>query len=244
MDRKTRIRDMVAWQEFYNQHKEIVSTYEEDEKKLVKLTTETEGLEQQKTASQTHFESLTQKIESESAKLEHVYTQMDTMEKDRDNLKMARQIKSWEKDMEKYSQDKEVLEAQVYYDKAKQGDLVQALEELEAKVTQNKGDITLLEEALSKIKIETQPEREHLLQEVKKISSHFDSHFMEYFDRLLMKNKGSVLSLIEEDACSVCNIQLPASYLGGSDLQELEDNALLQCPNCFRYLYSSDIFND
>ncbi|MGL5721833.1 MAG: zinc ribbon domain-containing protein [Brevinema sp.] len=244
MDRKTRIRDMVAWQSFYNELKQIVSTYEDDERKLEKLTQETQTLEKQKSDAEAQLASLNQKIESESAKLEHVYSEMDSMEKDRDNLKMARQIKSWEKDMEKYAQDKEVLEAQVYYDKAKQGDLTHALEEVGEKLQANSFEIVQLTEALDAAKAETLPERTKLEEQLQGVAAHFDTHFMEYFNRLLVKNQGSVLSPIENDACSVCNIHLPSSYLGGNDLHETEDTALMQCPNCFRYLYSDDILED
>ncbi|MGL5254862.1 MAG: zinc ribbon domain-containing protein [Brevinema sp.] len=244
MDRKTRIRDMVAWQSFYNELKQIVSTYEEDERKLERLTQETQMLEKQKSDAEAQLVSLNQKIESETAKLEHVYSEMDSMEKDRDNLKMARQIKSWEKDMEKYSQDREVLEAQVYYDKAKHGDLVQSLEDVGTKFQANALEISHLTETLNAVKAETLPERTKLEKQLEDVAAHFDTHFMEYFNRLLVKNQGSVLSPIENDACSVCNIHLPTSYLGGDDLQETEDSALMQCPNCFRYLYSEEAFED
>ncbi|MGL5721961.1 MAG: hypothetical protein ACRCY4_06150 [Brevinema sp.] len=146
--------------------------------------------------------------------------------------------------MEKYAQDKEVLEAQVYYDKAKQGDLAQALEEIGGRLQSNALEISQLTESLDAVKAQTLPERTKLEGQLEDVATHFDTHFMEYFNRLLVKNQGSVLSPIENDACSVCNIHLPSSYLGGNDLHETEDTALMQCPNCFRYLYSEDILED
>lgn len=240
MDRLSRIRNIIRWQELYQDKKRIVATYEASELKLNKLKEDQDIAQKNKVQLTELQETLTQKITSEEERLDFILNQIDTMEKDRDNLKMSRQIKSWEKDMEKYSQDRAVVEAQFYYDKSKLGDITQELETIEQNLVVFKDEISTLESEINAVKNETKDEREKIENEIEQISSEFDSHFVQYFDRLLLKNAGIVMAEIEEDSCSGCNVLLPTSYHGGDTLQESEDSALLQCPNCFRYLYYSE----
>lgn len=240
MDRLSRIRNIIRWQELYQDKKTIVATYESSEQKLTKLTEDFELAQKNQMQLSDLQESLTQKITQEEERLDYILNQIDTMEKDRDNLKMSRQIKSWEKDMEKYAQDRAVVEAQFYYDKSKLGDITQELESIAQNLQTFSNEIATLESEINSVKAETKNEREHIEKEVVQISSQFDTHFVQYFDRLLIKNKGIVMAEIENDSCTGCNILLPTSYHGGDIFQDADDSALLQCPNCFRYLYHTE----
>lgn len=237
MNRLSRIRNIIRWQELYQDKKVLVATYESLEQKLMKFKEDFDTAEKNKTQLTELQESLTQKITQEEERLDYILNQIETMEKDRDNLKISRQIKSWEKDMEKYVQDRAVIEAQFYYDKSKLGDVSQELESIEQNLQLFSTEINTLETEINSVKSETHDDREKLEKEVHDISSQFDTHFVQYFDRLLLKNNGIVMAEIEEDSCSGCNILLPTSYHGGDITQDVDDSALLQCPNCFRYLY-------
>ncbi|MGL5956518.1 MAG: hypothetical protein ACRC0X_07975 [Brevinema sp.] len=240
MDRISRIQNIIRWQELYQEKKVLVATYEASEQKLSKLKEESDSTQQNKINLTQQQVLLAQKITQEEERLDYILTQIDNMEKDRDNLKMSRQIKSWEKDMDRYTQDRAVIEAQFYYDKSKMGDMTQELETIEQNMSTFLDEILILETEINKIKAETKDERESIEKEIEQISSEFDTHFVQYFDRLLLKNNGIVMAEIEEDSCSGCNVLLPTSYHGGDTLQDSEDSALLQCPNCFRYLYYSE----
>ncbi|MGL4677367.1 MAG: hypothetical protein ACRCWI_06840 [Brevinema sp.] len=240
MDRISRIRNIIRWQELYQEKKILVATYEANEQKLSKLKEDCDSTEQNKINLTQQQVALAQKIAQEEERLDYIFTQIENMEKDRDNLKMSRQIKSWEKDMDRYTQDRAVIEAQFYYDKSKMGDITQALEVIEQNIATFSAEISVLEKDINAIKAEIKDEREAIETEIESISSAFDTHFVQYFDRLLLKNSGVVMAEIEEDSCSGCNILLPTSYHGGDTLQDSEDSALLQCPNCFRYLYYSE----
>ncbi len=237
MDRISRIRNIIRWQELYQERKVLVSTYEGKEQKFFKLKEDFESAQQKKVSLTELQASLTQKITQEEERLDFILNQIETMEKDRDNLKMSRQIKSWEKDMDRYTQDREVIEAQFYYDKSKVGDISQELESIENTLTALSEEIKILEQEINTIKADTKDERESVEKEIDQISSKFDHNFVQYFDRLLVKNKGVVMAEIENDSCSGCNILLPTAYHGGDVTIDSEDLALLQCPNCFRYLH-------
>ena len=240
MDRISRIQNIIRWQDLYKERKIIVATYEGSEQKLLKLREDCDLAQSNKTKLTEFSTSLSEKITQEETRLDHILTQIDNMEKDRDNLKMSRQIKSWEKDMDKYSQDRAVIEAQFYYDKSKMGDITQEIETIEVNIATYTTEISELEKEINSLKSKTKKERESIEAGITAISTEFDTHFVEYFDRLLAKNKGVVMAEIEDDSCSGCNILLPTSYHGGDTIQDIDDSALLQCPNCFRYLYYTE----
>lgn len=240
MDRVSRIQNIIRWQELYKDRKVIVATYEDNEQKLLQLKDDYDLAQNNKIKLIDFSTSLSEKITQEEIRLDHILTQIDNMEKDRDNLKMSRQIKSWEKDMDRYSQDRAVIEAQFYYDKSKMGDITQEIEIIETNIATYTTEIAALEKEINSLKSKTKKEREVIEAGIDSISSEFDTHFTEYFNRLLVKNKGVVMADIEEDSCSGCNILLPTSYHGGDTIQDVDDSALLQCPNCFRYLYYTE----
>ncbi len=240
MDRVSRIQNIIRWQELYKDRKVIVATYEDNEQKLLQLKDDYDLAQNNKIKLIDFSTSLSEKITQEEIRLDHILTQIDNMEKDRDNLKMSRQIKSWEKDMDRYSQDRAVIEAQFYYDKSKMGDITQEIEIIETNIATYTTEIAALEKEINSLKSKTKKEREVIEAGIDSISSEFDTHFTEYFNRLLVKNKGVVMAEIEEDSCSGCNILLPTSYHGGDTIQDVDDSALLQCPNCFRYLYYTE----
>ncbi|MDK2819107.1 MAG: hypothetical protein KFW21_06640 [Spirochaetota bacterium] len=240
MDRVSRIQNIIRWQELYKDRKVIVATYEDNEQKLLQLKDDYDLAQNNKIKLIDFSTSLSEKITQEEIRLDHILTQIDNMEKDRDNLKMSRQIKSWEKDMDRYSQDRAVIEAQFYYDKSKMGDITQEIEIIETNIATYTTEIAVLEKEINSLKSKTKKEREVIEAGINSISSEFDTHFTEYFNRLLVKNKGVVMAEIEEDSCSGCNILLPTSYHGGDTIQDVDDSALLQCPNCFRYLYYTE----
>ncbi|MGL4387821.1 MAG: hypothetical protein ACRCTJ_00300 [Brevinema sp.] len=240
MNRLSRIRNIIRWQELYQSKRSILAIYEDDETKLEKLQNDSKSSVLNQERLQIQYNALSEKIVSEETRLDDILNKIELMEKDRDNLKMARQIKSWEKDMEKYSQDREILEAQLYYDKSKVSDTAQELETVTQSLSGFIEGIKSLEDSLETVKSEAAGKMKKIEQEMGNISKEFDTHFVEYFDRLLIKNKGVVMAVVEEDSCSGCNILLPTSYHGGDALQDSEDSALSQCPNCFRYLYYAE----
>ncbi len=240
MDRLSRIRNIIRWQELYQQKKILVAAYESSEIKLNKLQEEFDNSQSQHTKLTELFDNLSAKVVQEEERLDHILTQIDSMEKDRDNLKMSRQIKSWEKDMDKYTKDREVVEAQFYYDKSKVGDISQELETLSENMSRFKEEIDTLQKEISEIKAETKDDRDAVESEMTKIAKEFDIHFVEYLDRLLDRNQGVVMAEIEDDSCSGCNVLLPTSYHGGEAVHDADDLALMQCPNCFRYLYNAE----
>ncbi|MGL4563433.1 MAG: hypothetical protein ACRCVW_06245 [Brevinema sp.] len=240
MDRLSRIRNIIRWQELYQNKRSILAIYEDDENKLTKLKGDIEAAVTNQQKLEAQYATLSEKITSEEVRLDGILNKIELMEKDRDNLKMARQIKSWEKDMEKYSQDREILEAQLYYDKSKVSDIAQELEKVTQHLSVSVQSIKDLEDSLENIKSQTSSEKNRIEDEIIKITLEFDAHFVEYFERLLLKNRGVVMAVVEDDSCSGCNILLPTSYHGGDTLQDSDDSALPQCPNCFRYLYYSE----
>ncbi len=240
MDRISRIRHIIRWQDLYQEKKVIVSTYEGSEQKFTKLQGDNNLAQENKQKLTELSATLSEKITQEETHLDHILNQIDSMEKDRDNLKMSRQIKSWEKDMDRLAQDRAVIEAQFYYDKSKMGDISQELENLEGNLSTMSGEIGQLETHINGLKSETKDERKKIEVEIEEISSQFDSHFVEYFERILSKNRGIVLAEIEDDTCSGCNILLPTAFYSGTIIQSEEDSSLLQCPNCFRYLYDKE----
>lgn len=240
MDRLSRIRNIIRWQDLYQEKRAILAIYEDDENKLSKLKHDNEAALINKERLEEQHRALSEKISAEETKLDDILNKIESMEKDRDNLKMARQIKSWEKDMEKYTQDREILEAQLYYDKSKIGDIAQDLELVLETLSTSLSEIKELETSLVDVKSKTANQKETIEKEMTTISSEFDAHFTEYFNRLLIKNNGIVMAIVEDDSCSGCNILLPTSYHGGDTTQESEDSALPQCPNCFRYLYYNE----
>ncbi|MGL4394529.1 MAG: hypothetical protein ACRCS8_04825 [Brevinema sp.] len=240
MNRLTRIRNIIRWQELYQNKRSILAIYEDDETRLEKLKNDSQSGIANQERLETQHNALAEKIASEESRLDEILNKIEMMEKDRDNLKMARQIKSWEKDMEKYSQDREILEAQLYYDKSKISDTAQELETVGQSLSSSSETIVELEKSLTAVKAETASQMNKIETEMLTISKEFDAHFAEYFERLLLKNKGVVMAVVEDDSCSGCNILLPTSYHGGDTLQDSEDSALPQCPNCFRYLYYSE----
>ncbi|MGL4367677.1 MAG: hypothetical protein ACRCTQ_05315 [Brevinemataceae bacterium] len=240
MDRISRIHNIIRWQELYQSKKVILSTYENDEIKLADLTGEFNFASKEKQKLEEQSEILSTKITKEEERLNNILNRIDEMESDRENLKMVRQIKSWEKEIEKLSQDREVLEAQLYYDKSRMGDIVQEIDKLSEQIGDCTKGMAECEKILNEFKLQTKDERERIESEIETISSQFDSHFAEYFERLLSKNNGIVMAVVEEDSCSGCNILLPTSYHDTDILQDEEDSSLLQCPNCFRYLYFSE----
>ena len=240
MDRESLIREMLNWQELYIQQMSIFSLYESDEQKLEALTLEVEQLQAKESSLQENLDVFSEKIESQSQKLDKLYSQIEQLEADRENLKMARQVKSWEKEMDNCLQDREVLEAQLYYDKAKMGDISKDFQEITDKIQDNLSKIKDLQSVLDAIKSEHADQMQSLDKQIAIASDKFDTGFAHYFERLLKKNRGYVLSAVEDDSCSICHIELPSSYLGGNEQQEAEDNSLKQCPNCFRYLYNID----
>ncbi len=233
MDRLSRIQNIIRWQELYRQKKSLVAVYESSEIRLAKLKEDHDSAIREQSKLSELQETLSQKVIQEEERLDHILNQIEEMEKDRDNLKMSRQIKSWEKDMDRYVQDRSVVEAQFYYDKSKVGDIVQELETLQNNINRYMEEIETLETDINAIKAETKDEREAVESEMEGISSQFDAQFVQYLDRLLERNKGIVMAEIEEDSCSGCNILLPTSYHGG-DLNDVDDLDLLQCPNCIQ----------
>lgn len=240
MDRISRIRSIIRWQDLFKEKREIVQTYESKEKELNQLKESLEISVANKIKLTDQNDALTSKVLQEESQMDHIIDAINALENDKDNLKVTRQIRSWEKDMERYSQEREILEAQLCYDKSKIDDITQELANIETNFLIQSSEIKKLDTEITNIKHSKKGDCDRIDGAMCEISAQFDANFVGYFIRLLSKNSGSVTAMIEQDSCSGCHILLPTSFHGGDTLQDAEDSALLQCPNCFRYLYYGD----
>jgi predicted nucleic acid-binding Zn-ribbon protein len=233
-----RIEKLVEFQNFYNREKQIKDLYAEEESKLAKVQSDNVSLQNSRDDLQVAINEMNKKINDEIGKRDEINKRIKSLDDGKDKIKIARQIKSWEKEMEKQQQEQSLIQAQIDYDTTKKFDLSAELEKIAARVEENNQRNAELEEKINSIKDENKAELDKIESQKEKIRTEFDVQFIEYFEALLTKNNGLAIVEVEEDACAGCYTIMPTFLQGelGDDMS-LEAVELYQCPHCFRYLY-------
>ncbi len=238
MENITRIKNLVQLQNLFNREKEIKNLYSEEEKKMEKVKLENDSLEVSENEIKTNINEMEKKINEELGKRDEINKRINNLEEGKEKIKIARQIKSWEKEMEKQQQELSLIQAQIDYDTAKQLEMKNELEKITLKITENNDKITELEEHINSIKKEYKKELDKTMKEQNKLRTEFDLQFIEYYESLINKTGGTAIVEVEQDACAGCYTVLPTNLQGelGEELKS-ENIDLYQCPHCFRYLY-------
>ncbi len=238
MENIDRIEKLVNFQKLYNREREIRDLYAEEEKKLDKFRLENDNLGTMRNELALHIEEMEHKITEELGKRDEVNKRITSLDDGKDKIKIQRQIKSWEKEMEKQQQELSLVQAQIDYDTTKQLEIKNELEKLDGKIQENNKKIEDLQDHIDSIKKEHKSELDSIERKKNNIRGEFDVQFIEYFEALLRKTRGSAIVEVEEDACSGCFTVLP-TFLQGELGEEIDPEGveLYQCPHCFRYLY-------
>jgi hypothetical protein len=238
MENIARIKSLVQLQKLYNREREIKNLYSEEEKKMEKVKQENDVLKTSENEIMTNINEMEKKINEELGKRDEINRRINSLEEGKEKIKIARQIKSWEKEMEKQQQELSLIQAQIDYDTAKQLEMKNELEKITSKITENDNKIDELEEHINSIKKEYKKELDKTLKDQNKLRAEFDLQFIEYYESLIKKTSGTAIVEVEQDACAGCYTVLPTSLQGelGEDLK-VENIDLYQCPHCFRYLY-------
>ena len=107
-----------------------------------------------------------------------------------------------------------------------------------SKIDENNKKIAELEAHINSIMDEHKNELEDIENKKNQIRTDFDIQFIEYFESLLKKTKGTAIVEVDQDACAGCYTIMPTILQGelGEDLN-IKDIEIYQCPHCFRYLY-------
>lgn len=241
MENIDRIQKLVNFQNIYNREREIRDLYIEEEKKLDKVRLENDSLNSTKSEMTMNIDEMNKKINEELGKRDEINKRITSLDDGKDKIKIARQIKSWEKEMEKQQQELSLIQAQIDYDTTKQLEIKNELEKVDAKVQENDKKIADLDGHIGKIKQEHKGELDSIEKKKNQIRADFDIQFIEYFESLLKKTKGTAIVEVEQDACAGCFTVLP-TFLQGELGEDLESDMveLYQCPHCFRYLYYKD----
>lgn len=238
MENVTRIKKLVQFQTLYNREQEIRNLYAEEEKKLEKVKNENETLLFSANEIRLNISEMEKKINEELGKRDEINKRIQSLEEGKDKIKIARQIKSWEKEMEKQQQELSLIQAQIDYDTTKQLEMKSELEKINVKIEENNKKASELEEHINSIKVQYKEELSKTQKKQNELKGNFDLQFIEYFEALLKKTRGTAIVEVEQDACSGCYTILPTSLQGelGEDLKA-DDIEIYQCPHCFRYLY-------
>ncbi len=237
-----RIKKLVALQHLYLRSKEINNLYQEEESKLEKLTRDSDVLKSNREDIEINIKEMDKKINEELGKKDEINKRITSLDDGKDKIKIARQLKSWEKEMERMQQEQSLIQAQIDYDMTKQLDMKNELERLIVRIAENEEKMSDLKKHIDTIKDEHREELDSIETENNEIKAAIgDTQFLDYFRSMLQKSKGNAIVLVEEDSCSGCNVVLP-TYLQGELGPELnsESISMEQCPHCFRYLYYSE----
>lgn len=237
-----RIKKLVALQHLYLRHKEINNLYQEEESKLDKLTRDNDVLKTNHSDLGINIKEMDKKINEELGKKDEINKRITSLDEGKDKIKIARQLKSWEKEMERMQQELSLIQAQIDYDMTKQLEMKNELERLVTRIAENEEKMSEFKKHIDSIKDEHREELDNIDRENKEIKDAVgDTQFLDYFKSMLHKTKGNAIVLVEEDSCAGCNVVLP-TYLQGELGPELapEVISMEQCPHCFRYLYYSE----
>ncbi len=238
MENIERIEKLVDFQNLYNREKEIRNLYIEEEKKLEKVKLENESLDSVNNDMSINIEEMNKKITEELIKRDEINRRITSLNDGKDKIKIARQIKSWEKEMEKQQQELSLIQAQIDYDTSKQVEMDNELDKIKAKIDENNNKISELNNHINSIMEQHKKELDDIENKKKQIRIDFDIQFIEYFESLLKKTKGTAIVEVDQDACAGCYTILPTVLQGelGEELAK-ENIELYQCPHCFRYLF-------
>jgi len=238
MENIIRIKNLVQLQVLYNRENEIKNLYSEEEKKMEKVKAENEALLISNNEIQSNINEMDKKINEELGKRDEINKRIKSLDESKDRIKIARQIKSWEKEMEKQQQELSLIQAQIDYDTAKQVEMSSELDKITTKISENNMKISELDDHINSIKKTYKKELDKTQKDQNKLRSEFDLQFIEYYESLIKKTRGTAIVEVEQDACAGCYTVLPTSLQGelGEELKP-ENIDIHQCPHCFRYLY-------
>jgi hypothetical protein len=233
-----RIEKLIELQNLFNRKMEINNLYKEEEQKRDKLIADTESLIQTKGDIQINYNEMNKKINEEIGKRDEINKRIESLEEGKNKIKIARQLKSWEKEMERMQQELSLIQAQINYDSSKQVEMSNELDRIQAKIQENEEKTRGLQSHIDTIKSEHQGELESIEARHNELYEKFEVQFVDYFESMLVKTKGMAIVELDGDACSGCNIILPTQLQGDMGYHlSAELTKLLQCPHCFRYLY-------
>jgi hypothetical protein len=238
MENIERIERLVRLQSLYNREKEIRDLYHEEEKKLERFVSENALMGNSKNDLEINIQEMSRKINEEVGRRDDINKRINSLNDGKDKIKIARQIKSWEKEMERQQQELSLIQAQIDYDMSKNAELRNEHEKVTVRYDENSKKISDLEAQINKIKDEHRDELSDIDSGMKNIHEDFDVQFIEYFEALLRKTNGTAIVEIDDEACLGCYTVLPTNLQGelGTELPT-KDIELHQCPHCFRYLY-------
>ncbi len=234
-----RIRTMVKLQELFRRQRNIHLLYKDEEMKLEKFQRDNNVLIGNREDVDSATKEMDKKINEELGTRDEINKRITSLEEGKDKIKIARQLKSWEKEMERMQQELSLVQAQIDYDTSKQLELKGEIERLDERIEENNNKILELKNHIDSVKEENKGELEEIDNETSDLKSTLeDSQFIDYFMSMLSKTDGNAIVEVEEDSCSGCNVVLPTYLQGelGPDLTE-DQVELYQCPHCFRYLY-------
>jgi len=237
--RLDKIKKLLEYQKLYNREQEIRRKYAEEEKKMERLLADNARLVARKNDLEMNIYATQKKLEDEQAKKEQLEQRIRELDENKDKVKITRQIKAWEKEMETLQQDLNMIIHQIDYETKKQSDTIGELNMVNASMVDNDAKIKALREAIAAIEAEHKDELVYIAETKKNIASEFDISIIEYFELLLQKTRGNaIVSVLDGDTCSGCYTILPTMIQGeiGPNLAP-EDIELQQCPHCFRFLY-------
>ncbi|OHD54717.1 MAG: hypothetical protein A2Y33_01715 [Spirochaetes bacterium GWF1_51_8] len=232
------VKKLVELQNLFNREKEIKELYKEQEGKLNKVVRENDNLVQTRGDIELNIKEMDKKINEEIGKRDEINTRITNLDEGKDKIKIVRQIKSWEKEMEKMQQEQSLIQAQIEYDTSKQMEYKTEFERLTQKIEENGGRIAEFQKEIDAIKEQHSSELNDIGTTTLDIRRAFAIQFIDYFESMLNKTGGHGIVGVEDDACSGCNTVLPTALQGdlGADIRP-EDIELHQCPHCFRYLF-------
>jgi predicted nucleic acid-binding Zn-ribbon protein len=243
MNNIERIEKLVVFQNLYNREKEIKNLYAEEEKKVDKFKQENDSLSFTKNEMTINVNEMNKKINEELGKRDEINKRINSLDEGKDKIKIARQIKSWEKEMEKQQQELSLIQAQIDYDTSKQLEIKNELEKILTKIEENSKKTEELENHINSITKEHKGELEEIESKKDQIRTDFDIQFIEYFESLLKKTNGFAIVEVDQDACAGCFTVLPTILQGElGESMKAEDIEIHQCPHCFRYLFYQSWF--
>lgn len=236
-----KINKLVTIQELFRREHEIHGLYAEQTKKMDKLVEDNEALQSTADDIGLNISEMDKKIREESDKREAIEGRIASLEENKDKIKIARQLKSWEKDMERMNQELSLIQAQIKYDMGKITEMRNEFERITNRINENAEKIDELKGEIEVIQADHQGELAEIASKIETLRADFEHTFMDYFWGMLKKTKGNAIVEVDEDACSGCNIVLPTHLQGdlGPELSPANITAL-QCPHCFRYLYYAE----
>lgn len=237
--RLDKIKKLVEYQKLYNREQEIRKKYKDEEKKMEKLLADNATLVSRKNDLEMNIYATQKKLEEEQQKKEQLEKRLHDLDENKDKVKITRQIKAWEKEMETLQQDLNMIIHQIEYETKKQSYTLNELNLVNTKMVENDAKIKAMKETIATIEAEHKPELSYISETKQNIAAEFDLSIIEYFDLLLKKTKGqAIVSVLDGDTCSGCYTILPTMIQGeiGPELPQ-EEIELQQCPHCFRFLY-------